>query len=223
MNKFKFIVLSVLLASILIPNVSLAASCLPNTQTSPGDSNANSLCNPAEAVAGTKISTFLINVLRVFSGVAGIVTIVYVVFSAFKFLLSQGDSEKVESAKKSLQWSISGFVVVMLSFVLVSALRLFLEVQPTPESSTAENPIVYNPLAANNFNELYLTFIIGFFQVLGLLAILFIVINGFRYITARGDEEQVAQAKKGLQYSVLSILLAAMAYVIVQAVATFFK
>ncbi|MBX4205163.1 MAG: pilin, partial [Candidatus Doudnabacteria bacterium] len=53
----------------------------------------------------------------------------------------------------------------------------------------------------------------------GLLAITMIIYNGFRYMTARGDDSQVATAKKGLTWSLLGLVLILFAYVIISAIA----
>ncbi len=209
-----------LCCALLIPALSLAIVCEPGTQA--GDSNDSQLCNPVEKVAGERVSTFIINTLRLFAGVAGIVTIIYVMVSGFQFLISQGNSEKVEAAKKSLQWSLSGLVLIILSFVLISAIRIFFKAQEIPQKAITDTPIVINPVDINSFNELYLIFINGFFGLLGLIAIFIIILNGFRYITSRGNEEQAEQAKQGLQYAVIGIMIIILAYVIVRATASFF-
>jgi hypothetical protein len=54
------------------------------------------------------------------------------------------------------------------------------------------------------------------FDVIGALAILMIVISGFRYIVSAGDAQAAAKAKNGLLYSVIGLAVAVSAEVIVQ-------
>jgi hypothetical protein len=53
------------------------------------------------------------------------------------------------------------------------------------------------------------------FAVAGSLALLMIVIGGFRYITAQGNPNDVARARGTIIYSVIGLLVAMAAYSIV--------
>ncbi|HET6864210.1 MAG TPA: pilin [Candidatus Saccharimonadales bacterium] len=56
------------------------------------------------------------------------------------------------------------------------------------------------------------------FVILGALAVLMIVIAGLRYIFARGNPDATAQAKNMIQHSLVGLILAALAAVIVNVV-----
>lgn len=47
------------------------------------------------------------------------------------------------------------------------------------------------------------------------IAVLIIVVSGFRYIAAHGDPHATAQARNGILYAVIGLLLTMMAYAIV--------
>ena len=53
------------------------------------------------------------------------------------------------------------------------------------------------------------------FEVSAGVALLMIVINGFRYIVARGDPNATASAKNGVLYAVVGLLVVMAAYSIV--------
>ena len=53
------------------------------------------------------------------------------------------------------------------------------------------------------------------FEVAGAIALLMIVIGGFRYIIASGDPNSVSQAKKTILYAVIGLLVCISAYSIV--------
>jgi hypothetical protein len=55
-----------------------------------------------------------------------------------------------------------------------------------------------------------------------LIAVLILIINGFKYVTARGDSEQTESAKQGITYAVLGVAVALFGYVIIHAVSAFF-
>lgn len=51
--------------------------------------------------------------------------------------------------------------------------------------------------------------------LIGMVAVIFIVIAGFRFVTSNGDTNTVSQAKNTIIYAVLGIVVAVMAYAIV--------
>lgn len=73
------------------------------------------------------------------------------------------------------------------------------------------------PLPKTNDNALQTT-LTDFFIILGALAVLMIVIAGVRYIFARGNAEATAKAKNMILYSVMGLVIAALAASIVNIV-----
>jgi hypothetical protein len=53
------------------------------------------------------------------------------------------------------------------------------------------------------------------FATVAAIALLMIVINGYLYITSSGDPQRTAQARQGLLYSVIGLLVVLLAAVIV--------
>jgi len=49
----------------------------------------------------------------------------------------------------------------------------------------------------------------------GAAAILFLVIGGFQFITAAGDQENMRRAKSTVMYSIVGLIIAILAYAIV--------
>ncbi len=210
---FFFILVLVVLAA---PVFGLAApSCT--------DAPSSSLCNPFETNTSKfpKIDTFVefvTFVLGVFGGIAGIAAIVYITFNGFQFIISRGHEETVTKAKNGIQWSLTGLILMILSYVIVLAIR-----KSVKFTGVQDPDKINNPIAINNFVQLYQTLIQAFFGIMALVAILMLIISGYKYITAGGNEETTQDAKKEIMYSVLGIAIALFAFVIVHAVATFFE
>jgi len=55
--------------------------------------------------------------------------------------------------------------------------------------------------------------------IVGLIAVLFIIIGGFRYITSAGNEEQAEGAKKTLTNAIIGLVIVILSYVIVAVIA----
>lgn len=69
-----------------------------------------------------------------------------------------------------------------------------------------------------SFSQLLLDFIQLLLLFAGPLAVLFVVISGFYYITAGGNEEQAEKGKKGLVNAVIGIIIILLSYTIVTAI-----
>lgn len=189
-----------------------AGACIP------GAGNTG-LCNPVDGFA-SNFPDFVTNLLKIFGVFAGGQAIIYVIFSGFKMVISQGDSEKVADAKSSLQWTLSGMLLIFLSFALVYGVSVFLGASDVnTNSEVINNSQVQNPITAPTFADLVERIITGFLGVAGTIALMMIIINGFRYIFAGGNEEQTESAKAGLQWAVIGLVIIALAYVIVVATA----
>lgn len=52
-------------------------------------------------------------------------------------------------------------------------------------------------------------------MVLGIVAVIVIIIGGFRYVTSQGDENGVKQGKNSIIYAVVGLVIAMLAFVIV--------
>lgn len=59
--------------------------------------------------------------------------------------------------------------------------------------------------------------------IVGLLAVIMIIYAGIRFVTAHGDEKQVQSARQTIIYSVVGLIVAILAYALVNWVFTQFK
>lgn len=57
-------------------------------------------------------------------------------------------------------------------------------------------------------------FINGFLSIFGMVFTYFIITAGFNWMTSGGNAEKIMQAKKTLQYSLIGLMVAVMAYII---------
>ena len=56
--------------------------------------------------------------------------------------------------------------------------------------------------------------------VVGIVAVILIIVGGLRYITSAGDQSQITGAKNTILYAVIGLIIAAMAFAIVNYVIT---
>jgi len=218
MKKY-FLILLLFLA--LAPLAIEAAVCVPGEVS-------EALCNPIKG--DVKDVPGLIGIILNFFGtLIGGVAIVMVVFSGLRMIVSQGESENVSKAKEAFTWTVVGFILSILAFVIIAAVQSFLSARSVPEdvvnptNPTIETPI-FNPLNAADLKTLINDVMLkNFFGVAGILAVLMLIASGLKYITSNGDDEQASQAKEGIKWSLAGIGVILFAYVIIKAVANFFE
>lgn len=69
--------------------------------------------------ADTKLSEFILNIINIALGVAGLVAVLFLIIGGFRYITSAGNEEASEQAKKIILNAIIGIVVIILSFVVV--------------------------------------------------------------------------------------------------------
>lgn len=67
-----------------------------------------------------------------------------------------------------------------------------------------------------NINNIIKTVINIFSWIVGVVAVIMIIVGGFRYVTAGGDSNNVSAAKNTIIYAIIGLVIVAMAQFIVQ-------
>lgn len=98
------------------------------------------------------IGNFLTNVIILIYVVAAIVFVFMVVISAFQWIVSGGDKEKIAAARQRLTWAIVGITLLALAFVIINLIGQitgfkFFEGQTIPKAAVC-GPIEANDCAA---------------------------------------------------------------------------
>ncbi len=73
-------------------------------------------CN---GTAGTSVSSLLADVINILSWIVGIVAVIMIIIGGFKYVLSNGDSAGINSAKNTIIYSLIGLVVAALAQIMV--------------------------------------------------------------------------------------------------------
>ena len=140
-------------------------------------------------------------IVNFFFGGAGIVAVLYLAVNGYKYIMSSGDEKEVESAKKGIQNAITGIVVVLASagivtFILVNVLGVSSNNFLLPPGAFPAG------LALNNIIDSLTKFAFG---AVSIVAVIYIVLAGYRYLSSGGDEKQAEEAKRAITNSVIGI------------------
>src|SRR3989344_148682 len=77
------------------------------------------------------------------------------------------------------------------------------------------NPAPNQLVDFRNFGQLMAKFIDILLYFAGAVAVVFLVIGGYQYVTSRGNEEAMEKAKKTITSAVIGIVIIVMAFAIV--------
>jgi hypothetical protein len=91
---------------------------------------------------------------------------------------------------------------------------------PGPTAAPANPPIqnndkLINPIPSNELTETFLLIIKGLLGIIGIWAAIFIILGGFQMVTAAGNEEAIAKAKKTITWSVIGLVVSLLSFSIV--------
>jgi glucose uptake protein GlcU len=105
-------------------------------------------------------------------------------------------------------------------FILINFIGMFL-VTKSAHALTIYNPsnLFVDNLNGNSFGGI-ITFIIQniLLPIVGLISLLFIILGGFQYMTARGDEERAEAGKKTLTNAIIGLVIVILSFTIVTVV-----
>lgn len=71
------------------------------------------------------------NLVRAILGFAGITLFILLVIGGFKYITSGGDPKAVEGAKKTLTYAIGGFIILLLSYLVLVLIKVITGVDVT--------------------------------------------------------------------------------------------
>jgi hypothetical protein len=112
-------------------------------------------------------------------------------------------------ASRAFAWAISGALMLLPTVVLAQA-----GITPTTRPTNLPTDVQFGSLLTKIIN--------WFLGIVGLIAVLMLVIGGFRYLTSAGNDEAVGKAKTTILYAIIGIVIVILSYAIVSTITTAF-
>ena len=148
---------------------------------------------------GVTPEELVLNSIQWFIGVAGVVAVAFIVLGGIKYITSSGDAGKLQQAKNTILHALIGLVIVGLAFAISN---FFINVV---NKASTEAGIEYSVINILN----------SFIVIAGIVAVVFIIIGGVGYMTSAGDAGKIKKAKDTILYSVIGLIVVALAFAIV--------
>ena len=105
--------------------------------------------------------------------------------------------------------------LAMIVGVVAFAAPAYVGASPASEIQKGVNSTTDDPAASKNLNGVIKTVVNVMLFLLGSLAVIMIIVGGIRYTTSAGNAAQIKAAKDTLMYSIIGLIVALLAYAIV--------
>lgn len=184
--------------------------CAAASQTSTGSSQTINFSNPLKF---STVEGLLDQILSTLRGIIVILSLIFIVIGAVLYITSAGNDGQMKTAKGAITAAMIGLALGLAAPSFLKEIGTVLG-WGTVNSSAVGTAQTLSQIATNVLNFLL--------SIVGILAIIMLVIGGIMYLTAAGDEDHIDSGKKIVKYSVIGILTALAAMVIVSQIATFF-
>lgn len=139
---------------------------------------------------------------------AGLLAVIFVIFSGVKFILSSGSPDEAAKARTTGINALVGLGITMVAITFVSFIGN--QVGGTGSGGNVGSlnlHILPNPAGVEN-GSLTQTVLGIVFGVIGAVSFLIIVIAGMRYMLAQGDPNATRQAKDTIIYALVGLVIA---------------
>lgn len=148
-------------------------------------------------------------ILEVLIRVAGLISVIYVMWGGFRYLTSQGDPQKTNSARSTIIYALVGLGVTIVASTTVSFIfnQLF----------TGSGDTGLGNATPGNQIELILNIAYG---IAGGIAALMVVIGSFKYVTSAGDPQKASSALNTIIYALVGLVVVIFATLITGFVVT---
>lgn len=180
-----------------------------DTSSSGGGGQTIDFINPIKA---SSMAELLGNVLNALLGVVAFISIIFIIIGAVMYMLSSGNEQMVERAKKTITGAAAGLAIAAAAPTFLKEIKNILG----GASGANADDIVNKAYTLKDIAINVLNFLLA---VTGIIAIIGLVIGAIFYLTSYGDEERMEKGKKIFVAAVIGIAIAFAAMVIVRQVA----
>ncbi len=157
--------------------------------------SANSFIQMMPPTDYASLEEALIGIMNYLRGIAGLVALIFIIIGGIMYILSMGNIERMERAKKTITYAIAGFAIVIAAPSFLKEITSILG----GKSLGISGPTLQEILTG------VLRFLLS---ILGLLSIISTMIGAILILTAYGNEEKIEIGKKTVKYSVIGTTIA---------------
>jgi hypothetical protein len=165
--------------------------------------------NPIKA---TSMSEFFGSILGSLMSVIAYVAIIFIIIGAVMYMLSAGNQNMIENAKKTITGAVIGLAIALAAPTFLKQIKDILGgAQGTNPDDIVNQAYTFKDIAVNVLNFLL--------SITGILAIIALIVGAVFYLTSYGDEDRMKKGKEIATAALIGIIVAFSALVIVRQIA----
>ena len=154
------------------------------------------------------------NVLQDLSVIAAYLTVGFVIYGGYQYLLARGSTEKALNGKKTIITSFIGLAITMLASVIFGVIKFAMTKGVVDDTGTIEvDGLVVTGIPNIDANVALTNTISWVIGIAGIVAAIFLVYGGGVYVSSRGEPQKIETAKKTIIYSVIGLFIVGVAQV----------
>ncbi|HEX7586293.1 MAG TPA: hypothetical protein VF390_01525 [Patescibacteria group bacterium] len=167
------------------------------------------------------------SILELFNGILGslrswiaIVAIIFLVIGGLMYMMSAGDEKMITRAKSTIGGALIGLAIALASPTFLKELLCILNASGTTGCTTVVTGGTAESLVSSALSVQQIAFNVLKFllSIVGVLGIIGLVTGGTFYLTAYGDEKRLDKGKQIVTYSIVGIVIALAALLLVKQV-----
>lgn len=170
-----------------------------------------SFSNPLQYDTVEEVLDSILDTLR---NIIVILSLVFIVIGAILYITSAGNDKQMTMAKGAITAAMIGLAIGLAAPSFLKEIGTVLGWDASVNQDAVAGAQTLSQIARNVLDFLL--------SIIGVLAIIMLVVGGIMYLTAAGSEDQLDTAKKIVWYSIIGIVTALAALVIVSQIAAFF-
>lgn len=198
------IVVAVSATTNLTTKTSVHADCRYFLGLTSWDCHVGNMSSESDLVGN--IVQIAMNVLTDLTVIASYLVLGYVIYGGYLYMFSSGDPGKAAAGKKTLAQAFIGLAITMSAYAIFSTIRIAL-IGDQSLDNCALNECVNGGTMVTNLIQ----WVVG---MGGVVAVVFIVVGGWGYITASGDPNKLQKAKTTIMYALIGLVIVALAEIL---------
>ena len=162
--------------------------------------------NPGEDI--TSFTDLIVGFLTKVQAIIGWLAVIMLVVGGMLYITAFGRQNQLEWAKNTITYALIGIALVLAApSFLREIMSLFGDEQATGEDVVSQ---------AKDIKTILLSVLQWIIAIFGIVALVSFVISGMRFIFAGGDTQKTEKARRGIFYSLLGVLVAGSALLIIK-------
>lgn len=153
------------------------------------------------------------NILTDISVIAAYLVVGYVIYGGYLYMFSSGDPGKAAAGKKTLTHAFIGLAICISAYTIFSAIRIAL----IGNSSLGDCSVTSECVSPETMITNLIQWVAG---MGGVVAVVFVVVGGWGYITSAGDPGKLQKAKTTILYALIGLAIVALAEIITAFIST---